>query len=150
MNVRTLGATLGIAALSAFCWTAPAQATDGLDSVRVYYPADAGNGGDVRARIDFVSRTEVIFRDFAVRDVCPGDGLPVRARVEWFYSDGTLGAGAWRAVTSGCSRESTSFGDIRVSRTRAVTKVRVTVCVYTTSAGNRACANSTGRDNQYV
>ncbi|MGC4942913.1 hypothetical protein [Kribbella sp. DT2] len=150
MKTRKLWAALALTvAATGVAPASPAHAADGLDSVRVYYPSDLGNGGHVLTRLDFVSRTEVVYRSFTVRDVCPGDSLPVRGRVEWRYTDGSIGYGAWRNVTSGCSSSGTSFGDIRVSRTKAIASARVTVCVYTASGGNRGCATSTGRDNQF-
>lgn len=150
MKTRILGAAVGIAAvLGSLLVASPAQASDGPDWVRVYYSADL-NGGEAQATVDFVSRTVVVWRDFTVQDTCPGDGLPVRARPEWTYADGTRGVGAWRADTNGCGQDGTNFGDIRISRSKAVARVAMTVCVYSQSEGNLRCATSQGRDNQYV
>jgi hypothetical protein len=152
VKTRILGAAVGIVAVVGGSLVAsPAQATDGFDSARVYYKGDSGSGGYVRADIDFLSRTEVVYRDFTVRDVCPGDGLPVRAQISWRNADGTFAdIGSWKADNNGCGPNGTNFGDIRISRPKALAKATLTVCVYDQSIGNLRCATSGGRDNPYV
>ncbi|HET6298223.1 MAG TPA: hypothetical protein VFG33_32905 [Kribbella sp.] len=117
--------------------------SSGQYRVRVRY-------GQRRDRNGSVSRTVVVWRDFTVQDVCPGDGLPVRARPEWIYADGTRGYGAWRADNNGCGQDGTNFGDIRFSAAKAVARALMTVCVYSQSEGNLRCRTSIGQDNQYV
>nr|WP_238355810.1 hypothetical protein [Kribbella sandramycini] len=121
-----------------------------MELARLYYPAGEVKGGEARATVDFRSRKSVVFRDFKVRDVCPGDDLPVRGRVEWVHADGTRGVGSWKADTNGCGVDGTNFGDIRRTDTKVIVEVMLTVCVYRQSGGNIRCHTSGGRANPYV
>ncbi|WP_432947039.1 hypothetical protein ACQPXM_09860 [Kribbella sp. CA-253562] len=149
MTRRVLGAVVGIAVLLGGLLVAtPAQAVDGLEFVYVGEQWDEPEGR-AEAHIDFRSRTSVVFRDFTVRDVCPGDGLPVRARAGWTYTDGSPGVSSWKADTNGCGPNGTNFGDISHTGSRVVARAWITVCVYRQSGGNVRCETSYGLDNQY-
>ncbi|MFI7452388.1 hypothetical protein ACIBQX_33175 [Nonomuraea sp. NPDC049714] len=147
MKTRILGAALGIAVLSGLLVASPAQATDGVSSARVDYGSGAGS---VRATVDFVSRTKVVFRDFTVRDICPGDNLPVKARFMWTHTDGTGGTAAWKADTNGCGGDGTNFGDFIRTGSKSISRINLEVCVYNRSNGELSCAYSGPRDNQYT
>ena len=149
MKTRILGAVVGITALlGGLLVASPAQALDGLDFKFVDQGGESR--GYVQADVDFRSRTTVVWQDFLVRDVCPGDGRPVRARVGWTNADGTQGVGSWKADTNGCGPDGTNFGDIWHIGSKSVARAWMTVCVYTESGGNEVCANSPGRDNPHV
>lgn len=150
MKKRNVGAVTGLAViLGGSLVAAPAQATDGEIGAHVYYPYGEVSGGRATATLDFTSRTTVAYRNFTVRDLCPGDGRPVRARVSWLNTDGTRGTGTWRADTNGCGPDGTNFGTLTLSSAKPVSRASLTVCVYTTSAGNLRCETSAGRDNPY-
>lgn len=137
--------------MSGLLVASPAQATDGPDSVRVYYPGTSGSGGYASADIDFLSRTEALYRNFTVRDVCPGDGRPVRAQMSVVDANGIRrNLGPLKADTNGCGPNGTNFGTIRISDVRGVSRAGLRVCVYTESAGTLRCATSVGRDNPYL
>ncbi|MGP4096641.1 hypothetical protein [Nonomuraea sp. KM90] len=147
MKTRILGAALGIAALSGLLVASPAQAADGVSSARVdpFESAEGRDygGGSVRATVDFVSRTKVVFRNFTVRDLCPGDNLPIEGRVWWEHTDGTYGYGAWKSDTNGCGDDGTNFGNITRTGTKSISRVYVQVC-------STYCDHSAARYNQYV
>jgi len=151
MKVRILAAVVGIAAvLTGSLAASPALATDGPDSVRVYYPGFSGSGGQASATIDFISRTEVIYRNFTVRDLCPEDGRPVRAQAVTVDANGFgRNLGPMKAVVNGCGPNGTNFGTIRVIDANGVAKAHLRVCVYADASGNLRCATSEGRDNPH-
>jgi hypothetical protein len=116
----------------------------------VYYPGTSGSGGYVRADIDFTSRTRVVYRNFTVRDVCPGDGRPVQAQLSVVGTDGVRrNLGEWLEDTNGCGPDGTNFGTVTLSAGFNVARAGLRVCVYS-STGNLRCANSAGRDNPYT
>ncbi|MCG5219967.1 hypothetical protein [Streptosporangium sp. KLBMP 9127] len=147
MKTRILGAVMGIAALSGLLVASPAQARDGVSSAHVKpFTSGAGRdygGGSVRATVDFVSRTKVAFRNFTVRDICPGDNLPIKARVYWYHTDGTDGYSAWRSDTNGCGDDGTNFGNFTRRGSKSISTVFVQVC-------STYCDHSQARYNQYV
>ncbi|GAA1637549.1 hypothetical protein GCM10009733_038300 [Nonomuraea maheshkhaliensis] len=147
MKTRTLGAALAIAMLSGLLVASPAQARDGVTSGRTQRPS--GGNGYARATVDFVSRTKVVFRNFTVRDLCPGDNLPVKARIVWKYTTGSWHTGAWRKDTNGCADKGTNFGNVTLSRSRAISAVTLELCVYNKNSDFH-CVNTTTRYNQYV
>ncbi|GGP02809.1 hypothetical protein LDL08_12655 [Nonomuraea glycinis] len=146
MKTRILGAALGIAVLSGLLVASPAQARDGVSSARI--DTARYGGGSVRATVDFVNRRKVVFRNFTVRDLCPGDNLPVRARAWWRHTDGTNGYGAWKSDTNGCGDDGTNFGNITRRSTKPIAMVWVEVSVYI-RPGERTTKISKTRDNQY-
>ncbi|WP_327108041.1 hypothetical protein [Nonomuraea glycinis] len=148
MKTRILGAVLATAALSGLLVASPAQAKDGVSTARVDPKGDMG-GGSVRATVDFVSRTKVVYRNFTVRDLCPGDNLPVRARVYWKHTDGTTGHSAWKSDTNGCGDNGTNFGNITRTGSKSISRVYLEVSVYI-RPGQRAYDLSETRYNQYV
>jgi hypothetical protein len=148
LKTRILGAVLGIAALSGLLVASPAQARDGVSTARVP-PVRDGGGGSVRATVDFVSRTKVVFRNFTVRDLCPGDNLPVRARFGWKHTDGTNGHSAWRSDTNGCGDDGTNFGNLARIGSKSISRVYLQVSILT-KTGQRIYDLSTPRYNQYV
>ncbi|TMR87906.1 hypothetical protein [Nonomuraea basaltis] len=147
MKTRILAAVMATAALSGLLVASPAQARDGVSSARVDpFESAAGRdygGGSVRATVDSVSRTKVVFRNFTVRDICPGDNLPIKGRVWWEHTDGTHGYGAWRSDTNGCGDDGTNFGNITRTGTKSISSVYVQVC-------STYCDHSAARYNQYV
>ncbi|MEV5496140.1 hypothetical protein AB0M50_12170 [Nonomuraea fuscirosea] len=150
MKTRMLGAALGIAVLSGLLVASPAQAKDGVSSARVD-PFRGHGGGSVRATVDFVSRTKVRFRNFTVRDICPGDNLPVRARVHWKHTDGTNGRSAWKSDTNGCGDDGTNFGTITRTGSKSISRVYLEVSVLDPGGiSQRVYKLSTSRYNQYV
>lgn len=152
MKARVLRTVVGLAAvLSGLLVASPAQALDGPDSAQVYFPGFSGSGGYVRADIDFLSPTEVLFRNFSVRDVCPEDGRPVRGRAVATDASG-LGTnfGPFVADTNGCGPTGTTPRTFKVTYPRGVAKASLQVCVYTDSTGNLRCVTSVGRDNPYL
>ncbi|MEV0622323.1 hypothetical protein AB0I81_54030 [Nonomuraea sp. NPDC050404] len=148
MKTRILGAVLGIAALSGLLVPSPAQASDGVSSARANYTD--GGAGSVRTTVDFVNRKKVVFRNFTVRDICPGDNFPVKARIFWTHTDGTSGYSAWKSDTNGCGDNGTNFGNITRTGTKPISKVSLEVCIYTRSGGILSFAFSAPRDNQYT
>ncbi|MEV4175123.1 hypothetical protein [Nonomuraea sp. NPDC049709] len=144
MKTRILGAALGIAVLSGLLVASPAQARDGVASASVPPYRDLG-GGSVRATVDFVSRKKVVVRNFTVRDICPGDNAPVKARFVWVHTDSTTGSSAWRKDTNGCGSHGTNFGNITRTGTKPIRKVYLHLEV-----GTRAFALSAVQDNQYT
>ncbi len=150
MKTRMLGAVMGIAALSGLLVPIPAQAQDGVSSARTNVPGSRYGGGSVRTTVDFINRKKVVFRNFTVRDLCPGDNLPVRAQIVWTHTDGTTGRSAWRKDTNGCGDHGTNFGNITRTGTKPIAKVYLKVQVYARSGGIRAFAYSADRDNQYT
>jgi hypothetical protein len=149
LKTRILGAALGIAALSGLLVASPAQARDGVSSARVVHPHSPGAAYG-RAAVDFVSRTKVVFRNFTVRDICPGDNRPVRARLAWRHTDGTTGRGAWKKDTNGCGDDGTNFGNFNRTGSKSISKVFLEVCLYRASGQILVCGNSPDRYNQYV
>ncbi|MCG5218063.1 hypothetical protein [Streptosporangium sp. KLBMP 9127] len=142
---------MGIAVLSGgLLVPSPAQARDGVSSalVRVDTGIDGG-GALVRTTVDFVNRKKVIFRNFTVRDLCPGDNRPVQARAWWNYADGTTGASAVRKDTNGCGDDGTNFGNITYTGSKAISSVYLEVWLYTGS-GYKRRDFSLYRYNQYV
>ncbi|MFB4285254.1 MULTISPECIES: hypothetical protein [unclassified Nonomuraea] len=149
MKTRMLGAALGIAALSGLLVASPAQARDDVASAHVNPYRDHG-GGSVRAAVDFTSRTRVVFRNFTVRDICPGDNAPVKAQIVWVHMDGTKGRSAWRSDTNGCGAHGTNFGTITHTGSKHIRKVYLSLRVYARSGGIRAVALSDDEDNEYT
>ncbi|MFB6718506.1 hypothetical protein ACFCV3_00010 [Kribbella sp. NPDC056345] len=151
MKKRIMGAAVGLAAVLVGSLTAIPAHADGFDSARVYYKGDSGSGGYVSATLDFRSKTDVVVKNFTVRDVCPGDGHPVRAQVYWRYPDGGYGdmGKTWKADDNGCGSNGTNFGDFRISRSKGMPRVFVMVCTYTKDHGNLRCASGAGRANDY-
>jgi hypothetical protein len=147
LKTRILGTVLATAALSGLLVASPAQARDGVSSARVNpFESASGrdySGGTARATVDFTSRTRVVFRNFTVRDLCPGDNLPIKGRVFWTHTDGTRGNGSWKSDTNGCGDDGTNFGTITRTGTKAISSVYVQVC-------STYCEHSAARYNQYV
>ncbi|MET8006559.1 hypothetical protein [Nonomuraea glycinis] len=147
MKTRILGAVLGIAVLSGLLVASPAQARDGVSSARVNPFGSAEgrrySGGTARATVDFRNRTKVIFRNFTVRDLCPGDNFPIKGRVIWTHTDGTTGSGAWKWDRNGCGDDGTNFGNLTRTGTKAISSIYVQVC-------STYCEHSAARYNQYV
>ncbi|WP_432943669.1 hypothetical protein ACQPXM_00805 [Kribbella sp. CA-253562] len=108
------------------------------------------HAGSVRTTVDFTSATRVVFKDFTVRDICPGDNLPVRGRASWVLTDGTTGASSWKVDSNGCGGDGTNFGDIVYSGGKRVASVIVMVCILRTNGTTLACNGSAYRDNQYT
>ncbi|MEV5895662.1 hypothetical protein [Nonomuraea fuscirosea] len=148
MKTRILGAALGIAALSGLLVASPAQAFDGAASARVK-PSGRDGGGSVRASVHFVNPKKVVFRNFTVRDICPGDNLPVRARVAWKHTDGTNGHGVWKWDRNGCGDHGTNFGNITRTGSKSISRVYLEVQVKTRS-GQWVYSISARRYNQYT
>ncbi|MEV0166676.1 hypothetical protein [Nonomuraea fuscirosea] len=147
MKTRTLGAALVIAMLSGLLMASPAQARDGVTSGRTAVPG--GGNGYAQVTVDFVSRTKVVFRNFKVRDLCPGDNLPVKARIVWKYTTGTYHWGSWRKDTNGCRDKGTNFGNFVRSGKKAISLATLELCVYNKKSDFH-CVNTTTRYNQYV
>lgn len=149
MKMRVLKTAAGLAAaLGGLLIATPAQATDGAVSARVYTEGSSGSGGVASADVDFLSRTGTVFWDFTVRDVCPGDNLPVRAYIKFVGTNGSVGERLIGADTNGCGSDGTNFGNIRVSGSSDVARAGVKICVYN-SSGNQRCAESL-RDNPHT
>ncbi|MEV4179509.1 hypothetical protein, partial [Nonomuraea sp. NPDC049709] len=149
LKTRMLGAALGIAVLSGLLVASPAQARDGVSSGRTNRPS--GGDGYAQVTVDFVSRTKVVFRNFTVRDLCPGDNLPVKARIVYKYTTGTR---TWRTLpwkkdTNGCADRGSNFGNVTLSRSRSISAVTLELCVYNKKSDFH-CVNTTTRHNQYV
>ncbi|MCG5213431.1 Tim44 domain-containing protein [Streptosporangium soli] len=144
MKTRILGAVMGIAVLSGLLVASPAQARDGVASASVPPYRDLG-GGSVRATVDFTSRTRVVVRNFTVRDICPGDNAPVRARFVWVYTDSTDGSSAWRSDTNGCGSHGTNFGNLTRTDRKHIRLVYLHLQV-----GTQSFAFSAHQYNQYV
>ncbi|MFB4282326.1 hypothetical protein ACBJ59_44020 [Nonomuraea sp. MTCD27] len=150
MKTRMLGAALAIAALSGLLVASPAQARDGVSSARVRVDTGIPGGGAlVTTTVDFVNRRKVIFRNFTVRDLCPGDNRPVQARAWWHYTDGTTGKSAVRTDSNGCGDDGTNFGNITPPSTKGISSVYLEVWLYTGS-GTKRRNISLSRYNQYV
>ena len=149
MKARVLRTVVGVAAvLSGLLVASPAQAADGPVSARVYTEGSSGSGGIASADVDFFSRTGSILFDFTVRDVCPGDNLPVRAYIKLVGTGGEVGLHYVGADTNGCGSDGTNFGDIQVNGSAPVAKAGVRVCVYN-STGNLRCKEAF-LDNPYT
>lgn len=153
MKASILRAAVGVVAvLAGLLVASPAQAADGADSVRVRYPSwTSVSGGLATADLDFVNQKKVVFRNFKVRDICPGDGRPVRAYMTLWEPNGVRRTWASpKADTNGCGADGTNFGTVTLETSLTVARAGLTVCVYTNSAGNLRCVYSGGRDNPYV
>ncbi|MFJ9391235.1 hypothetical protein ACIRON_20590 [Nocardioides sp. NPDC101246] len=149
MKTRVLKATVGLAAvLGGLLIAGPAQAADGPVSARVYAEGSSGSGGIARADIDFTSQRGSVFFDFTVRDVCPGDNLPVRAYIKLVGTGGEVGLHYVGSDTNGCGADGTNFGNISVNGSSPVAKAGVRVCVYN-STGNLRCKEAF-QDNPYT
>jgi hypothetical protein len=150
LKTRILGAALGIAVLSGLLVASPAQARDGVSTARVRVSDGIPGGGAlVKTTVDFVSRKKVIFRNFTVRDLCPGDNRPVQARAWWHYTDGTTGKSAVRTDANGCGDDGTNFGNITPPSTKGISSVYLEVWLYTGSGTKRRNVGLY-RYNQYV
>ncbi|GGP05424.1 hypothetical protein LDL08_06395 [Nonomuraea glycinis] len=147
MKTRILSAALAIATLSGLLVASPAQARDGVSSGRTTRPS--GGNGYAQVTVDFVSRTKVVFRNLKVRDLCPHDNLPVKARAVWKYTTGSWHTGAWKKDTNGCRDKGTNFGNYVRSGSRAISAVALELCVYNKKSDFH-CVNTTTRYNQYV
>ncbi|GAB3945403.1 hypothetical protein GCM10029976_071100 [Kribbella albertanoniae] len=153
MKASILRAAVGVVAvLGGLLVASPAQAADGPDSVRVRYPSWTSiSGGEASATLDFVGEKTVVFRNFKVRDICPGDGRPVRAYMTLWEENAVRRT--WdspKADINGCGGDGTNFGTVTLRTSLTVARAGLTVCVYTNSAGNLRCVYSGGRDNPYV
>ncbi|MCG5216526.1 hypothetical protein [Streptosporangium sp. KLBMP 9127] len=149
MKTRILAAALAIAALSGLLVASPAQARVDVVSAHVN-PQRGHGGGSVRAAFDFVNRTKVVFRNFTVRDICPGDHAPVKAQIIWVYMDGTKGSSAWRSDTNGCGAHGTNFGTITHIDRKHIRKIYLSLRVYDRSGEIFAIAISDSEDNEYT
>ncbi|ADB35612.1 hypothetical protein Kfla_6620 [Kribbella flavida DSM 17836] len=138
--------------LSGLLVASPAQATDGSVSARVYYPNTSGSGGEARAYLDFTGRSDVTVRNLTVRDICPGDGRPVRAVLVVLDTDGKRTTiPPYYSDRNGCGSDGTNFGtySLGLSDGWRIKSISLKVCVYN-SSGNLKCATSAGRDNPYT
>ena len=153
MKARALGTLVGVAAvLSGLLVASPAQAADGPISARVYYPGTSGSGGEASMDIDFTGRSNITMRNIKVRDICPGDGRPVRAVLVVHDTDGKSTAiPPYFSDTNGCGSDGTNFGSrgLSLSDGWQFKSVSVKVCVYN-STGNLKCVTSVSRDNPYT
>ncbi|MCF6475885.1 hypothetical protein FAF44_47245 [Nonomuraea sp. MG754425] len=147
MKIRVLSAALAVATLSGLLVATPAQARDGVSSGRTSRPS--GGNGYAKVTVDFVSRTKVVFRSFLVRDLCPGDNLPVKARIVYKYTTGSWRTLPWKKDTNGCADKGTNFGNVTLSRSRSISAVTLELCVYNNKSDIH-CVNTTTRYNQYV
>ena len=149
MKTRVLSAAVGFAAvLGSLLMASPAQASDGPVETQVYTSGSSGSGGIARASLNFTSRTRIVYNNLIVRDVCPGDNLPVRAYVKVVFTNGTSASHYMGADTNGCGSDGTNLGDFEVTGSLSVAKAGVTVCVYNSSR-NLKCAEEF-RDNPYT
>ncbi|MEV0309327.1 hypothetical protein [Nonomuraea fuscirosea] len=64
-----------------------------------------------------------------MRDICPGDNLPVRARVAWRHTDGANGHNAWKWDRNGCGDNGTGFGNITRTGSKSIMRVYLEVQV---------------------
>ncbi|GAB3948457.1 hypothetical protein GCM10029976_079660 [Kribbella albertanoniae] len=128
----------------------PAQATDGPASARVFTEGSSGSGGLATASLDFVNRTEVTYRNVTVRDVCPGDNLPVKAYIRLVSTNGDTSSRYVGSDTNGCGSDGTNFGTVYGSAGFTVAKAGLTVCLYTSTPGEAKCVHGPVRDNPYV
>jgi len=153
MKARVLGALVGVAAvLSGLLVASPAQAADGPVSARVYYPGTSGSGGEASMDLDFTGRADVTLRNIKVRDICPGDGRPVRAVLVVHGTDGShVAIPPYFSDTNGCGSDGTHFGSrgVGFSGGWQIKSLSVKVCVYN-SSGNLKCVTSVSRDNPYT
>ncbi|MFC0625951.1 hypothetical protein ACFFGN_17870 [Kribbella deserti] len=150
MKTRVLRTVVGLAAvLGSSLVASPAQADDGPVSVRVYTQGSSGSGGIAKTSVNFLSQTDIHYSNLTVRDVCPGDNLPVRVYVKVVFRDGTSENDLAGSDTNGCGSDGTNLGDFRTDSPFAqVAKAGLRVCVYN-SAGNQRCAESL-RSNPYL
>ncbi|TDD60361.1 hypothetical protein E1263_11310 [Kribbella antibiotica] len=149
MKASVLRAVVGVAAvLSVSLVAGPAQATDGPVSARVYTEGSSGSGGIGSASLTFRSSTVVDYTNLKVRDVCPGDNLPVRVYTKMVYTDGTFETDYVGADTNGCGSDGTNLGGFRATSSKRVAKAGVTVCVYN-SVRNLQCKDAF-RDNDHT
>ncbi|WP_328995556.1 hypothetical protein OG394_13080 [Kribbella sp. NBC_01245] len=91
-------------------------------------------------------------RNLTVRDICPGDGRPVRAVLVVLDTDGKRTTiPPYYSDTNGCGSDGTNFGTygLGLSDGWRIKSVSVRVCVYN-SSGNLKCVTSAGRDNPYT
>ncbi|MFC0627708.1 hypothetical protein [Kribbella deserti] len=149
MKTRVLKAAVGAAAvLGGLMVATPAQATDGPVAAQVYYPGTSGSGGVAKASLDFTSRTRVVYNNLTVRDVCPGDNLPVRAYVEVVFTNGAIRRVNMGSDTNGCGSDGTNLGDYIATGSSSIAKAGVRVCVYNSTQLLRC--KTAFRDNPYT
>lgn len=119
----------------------PAQA-DAVDTYRdwdlyrrvwTYGPEESPAGGSVRSDVRFPSRHQVVFVDFTVNDICPGDGNHVIGRPIVLFMDGTRWVGPrYRTEPGTTCREDGlghNFGDKDFSFAKRIKAARAKVCV---------------------
>ena len=152
MKARALGALVGVAAvLSGLLMASPAQASSGPVYARVYYPDTSGTGGETSGDLNFLSRSEVRVRYLKVRDICPGDGRPVRAIVVATRTDGSrVNISPYYADTNGCGPDGTQFPTVDLAPGFSIKGLSLKVCVYTAALGNVKCETSIVRYNPYT
>jgi len=153
MKARALGALVGVAAvLSGLLVATPAQAGSGPVYARVYYPNPTGTGGETSGDLNFLSRSEVRVRYLKVRDICPGDGRPVRAIVVATRTDGSrVNISPYYSDTNGCGSDGTQFPTVDLrDGGRRIKSLSLKVCVYTAALGNVKCETSNVRHNPYT
>ncbi len=139
------GAATVLAAGGAFVAAGTAHATDGDVYARVYTTGESG--GSTRSYLDFTGARTMVFRDFIVNDICPGDGIPVSGQGMVKFMDGTVWTGPkhWDDTTCDSTSSGVDFGDLPFSTdSHQIKEAWVRVCA------NGQCAASQHRDNPYT
>ena len=90
-------------------------------------------------------------RNLTVRDICPGDGRPVRAVLVVFGTDGSFAnIPQYYSDTNGCGPDGTQFPTVDLAPGFSIKGLSLKVCVYTAAHGNLKCVTSARRDNPYT
>jgi hypothetical protein len=144
-----LRAAIGVGAvgLAAIIGTTPALAADGHVYNKQVTPGHTDAGASAAADLDFRSTTSVIYNNFVVNDVCPGDGYRVFGRAVAVLSDGSVAYGTNHYDTGGCESGSWTGTGLGFNTSKRIVKAGVQACVDLGSTN--ACATPTYRDNPY-
>lgn len=143
MRLLRTGVVLVAAAFAATLAAAPAQAVDGKVYARVFTGAESG--GSASSYLNFTGKRSMVFGDFHVNDICPGDGKPVSGQAVVRFMDGTKWTGPRHWDDTTCdSGYGVDFGNLPFNSSKRIKAAWVRVC-----AGDR-CSASNHRDNGHT
>lgn len=139
---------VGVAGLAAIAGTMPASAADGHVYNKEVTPGHTTAGASAAADLVFKSTTKVIYNNFTVNDVCPGDGYRVFGRAVAVLSDGSTIHGTNHYDTGGCESGAwKSTVPLPLNTSKRIVKAGVQACVDLGSTN--VCASPTYRDNPH-
>jgi hypothetical protein len=139
---------VGAVGLAAVIGTTPALALDGHVYNKEITPGHTSAGASAAADLTFKSTTYVIYDNFTVNDICPGDGYRVFGRAAAVLSDGSTIYGAKHYDEGGCDSAAWSTDEhLGLTASKRIVKAGIQACVDLGSTN--ACATPTYRDNPH-